>query len=218
MVSENTLEDFFKAAGVEVTGPALVSLNFLLKELFCWSSAINLTAIKTPKEVIEKHIIDSLTIIPYINQGDRLLDAGSGAGFPGLPLKICCPSLTVFSVEASRKKVYFQRKIVRSLKIQNFFPLPFRLENLHHADLKLPPMDVVVSRALGSIVGVMRLTRGFLADQGRLILMKSVEAEQEMAVLNEFEEEFEDLFLSELHDLKLPLSGATRKIFIFRKK
>ncbi|NLC71642.1 MAG: 16S rRNA (guanine(527)-N(7))-methyltransferase RsmG [Desulfuromonadaceae bacterium] len=201
--------------GIEPTDNILEPLAILLEELYRWNSAINLTAINSPQEAVEKHIIDSLTLLPFLPREIKLLDAGSGAGFPGLPLKICRPDITVFSVEASKKKVYFQREVIRRLKLQNFLPLPVRLENLRSSHPELPLVDVVVSRALGSTTDLAQTTSGYLKGGGYLIVMKGAAGNREAM---DWQEKDSGLFLEDIHELNLPVSGAARKILVFRKR
>lgn len=210
----NLLRKQLQAIAVEPREELIASLEIFIKELFHWNSTINLTAIRSIPEAIEKHIIDSLTLLPFLPHGTKLLDAGSGAGFPGIPLKIWRPDLTVFSVEASGKKVYFQREVVRKLKIHDFYPLPFRLENLDSAYPDMPLVDAVVSRALGRAQDLARLAAKYLRVGGTLLLMKGAEGEQEVA---SWQERGTGFYLENIHQLTLPDSGTPRKILIFRK-
>ncbi len=212
----NMLKNQLSAIGVELKDGVADALEILLAELYHWNSSINLTAIRSLEEALEKHIIDSLTLLPFLPpQPLTLLDAGSGAGFPGLPIKICRPDIRVFSVEASKKKVYFQREIVRRLKLQDFFPLPVRLEHLRSACPDLPLMDVVVSRALGSVIDLIRLTSVVLKSGGCLMMMKGAGGDREAM---DWQQQDSGFSLEDIHELQLPGSGAVRKILVFRKK
>lgn len=206
------LKTQLEAIGVFPAPKILTAFESLLEELYRWNASINLTAVRSSLEAVEKHIIDSLTLLPFLVNAENLLDAGSGAGFPGIPIKLCRPDLTVFSVEASRKKVYFQREMVRRLKLQNFFPLPVRLESIRSEFPDLPPLDVIVSRALGPGLDLARSTAGLLGESGRLILMKGSGGEREVF---DWPVEETGLSLLGIHELKLPESGATRKIVVF---
>ena len=86
-------------------------------ELLAWNNKINLVSAKSERDIIIKHFIDSLTLLPYIkHETCRVLDIGSGAGFPGIPLKIAVNSLKVFLLESSRKKTSFLKHVIRSLR------------------------------------------------------------------------------------------------------
>ena len=86
-------------------------------ELIHWNRKINLTAITDPRDIAVRHFIDSLVPAKFIPNGARLLDIGSGAGFPGLPLKIVKPSLSVFLIDGTRKKINFLKHMIRSLNL-----------------------------------------------------------------------------------------------------
>ena len=87
-------------------------------ELLAWNNKINLISAKSERDIIIKHFIDSLTLLPYIkDETCRVLDIGSGAGFPGIPLKIAVSSLKVFLLESSRKKTSFLKHVIRSLDL-----------------------------------------------------------------------------------------------------
>ena len=93
----------------------------LVDEMLRWNRSRNLTAITDRDEVLEKHLVDSLTLLPFARQAKRLLDIGSGAGFPALPLKIVCPELAVVSVDAVGKKIDFQRHVVAHSEVGRIY-------------------------------------------------------------------------------------------------
>ncbi|MDH3998849.1 MAG: 16S rRNA (guanine(527)-N(7))-methyltransferase RsmG, partial [Desulfuromonadales bacterium] len=115
---------------VEISAESLSQLERLTDELLRWNQRHNLTAITERVEVLEKHLFDSLTLLPFIGGNDTLLDIGSGAGFPALPLKIVCQQLEVVSVDAVSKKIAFQKHIARSLGLSGFTALHERIEKL----------------------------------------------------------------------------------------
>jgi 16S rRNA (guanine527-N7)-methyltransferase len=95
-------------------------------ELLHWNKTINLTTITDPYEVAVKHFVDSLAPAELISPGANLLDIGSGGGFPGLPLKVVIPSLSITLVDASRKKVNFLKHVIRTLKLKGIEALHIR--------------------------------------------------------------------------------------------
>ena len=104
-----TLPEMLAALGLEVSLETVSRLEQLVDELLRWNRRRNLTAITSHQEVLEKLLVDSLALLPFLRCPGRLLDLGSGAGFPALPLKITCPALEVVSVDAAAKKIAFQR-------------------------------------------------------------------------------------------------------------
>jgi 16S rRNA (guanine527-N7)-methyltransferase len=184
----------------------------LLEELLRWNKKFNLTAIEDYEEGLEKHIVDSLTLCPFLNQAKCLLDMGSGAGFPALPLKIACPDMTVYSVEASLKKVFFQRHMARKLSIFDFHIIHSRIENLKlTAGQELPLIDIVVSRALTSLPQFLALAKPFLSDTGKAIAMKGPGCAKELGAVMANG----DWSLKERINISLPASGVLREVLVF---
>ena len=202
------LPEMLGGLGLKVDSEATPLLNRLVEELLRWNPRRNLTAITDRDEVQEKHLIDSLTLLPFARQATRLLDIGSGAGFPALPLKIACPELEVVSVDAVGKKVDFQRHVVRTLGLHGFTALHERVERLvDHQDYRAG-FNLVTARALCSLDELAVLAEPFLAPGGRLVAMKGPEGSRELS-------EQHDLLRQSgwsvsLHSLNLPVSGAER--------
>ncbi len=194
--------------GLDVAPEAVVRLERLADELLRWSRRRNLTAITGRDEILEKHLVDSLTLLPFINRTGRLLDIGSGAGFPALPVKIACPDLEVVSVEAVGKKVDFQRHIARLFALDGFTVRHARVETLSdHADY-CGGFDTVTARALCSLEELLAMARPFLASGARLLAMKGPEGVKEVAVLDE--QLKGSGWSATVHRFKLPVSGADR--------
>lgn len=194
----------------------LERLEWLSKELLRWNRTHNLTAITDPLEVREKHLLDSLTLLPLLGIAERLLDLGSGAGFPALPLKIVRPSLDVVSIDAVGKKIAFQRHVVRTLQLSGFTAIHGRAEDLPCTPFGDVGFDLVTARALGSMPMLIRLAAPCLASGGRLIAMKGAEGGAELEAA---QQELADLGFActARHDLRLPLSGAERCLLVLEK-
>jgi 16S rRNA (guanine527-N7)-methyltransferase len=136
---------------LEIPHDCLVQLELLVDELLRWTKRRNLTAITDRDEVLEKHLVDSLTMLPFARQASRLLDIGSGAGFPALPLKIVCPALEVVSVDAVGKKIDFQKHIARKFGLLSFTGLHARIQDLQEDESYRSGFDLVTARALTSL-------------------------------------------------------------------
>ncbi|MCK4507564.1 MAG: 16S rRNA (guanine(527)-N(7))-methyltransferase RsmG [Desulfuromonadales bacterium] len=199
------LSELLHRLDLQVGSEAVALLEGLIDELLRWNPRRNLTAITGRDEVIEKHLVDSLTLLPFARQSSRLLDIGSGAGFPALPLKIVCPEIEVVSVDAVGKKIDFQRHVVRRLGLQGFKAIHARVETLteDHASF-----DLVTARALCSLPKLIALAEPFLTPDGRLLAMKGPEGCREFSEQQEALRE--DGWSVALHRLKLPLSSAER--------
>ena len=199
------LSELLHRLDLHVDPEALPLLEGLIDELLRWNARRNLTAITDRDEVIEKHLVDSLTLLSFARQSSRLLDIGSGAGFPALPLKIVCPELEIVSVDAVGKKIDFQRHVVRRLGLQGFKAIHARVETLTEGHASF---DLVTARALCSLLELVALAEPFLAPGGRLLAMKGPEGRRE------FSEQQEALqkagWSVALHRLNLPFSNAQR--------
>jgi len=208
-VATPTLAAQLASLGVALESQALARLEWLGSELLRWNRTHNLTAITDPDEVREKHLVDSLTLLPLLGSARCLLDLGAGPGFPALPLKIARPELEIVSVDAVGKKIAFQRHVVRTLQLDGFTAVHGRAEEL---SANLPSddgFDLVTARALGSLPLLATLARPYLAPGGRLLAMKGAEgagellsAQEELATLG--------FACTAQHRLRLPVSGAER--------
>lgn len=203
--------------GISVPPAALEQLEWLGTELLRWNRSHNLTAITDPDEVREKHLADSLTLLPLLSGAARLLDLGSGPGFPALPLKIARPELEVVAVDAVAKKSAFQRHVARALQLSGFTAIHGRAEDLSALPVCAQGFDVVTARALGELPLLVRLAAPCLAPGGRLIAMKGAEAAAELAAA---EAELATLGFTCVarHALRLPVSGAERTLLVLQPR
>ena len=138
-----------------------------------WNHKINLVSRKDIHRVIERHVFDSLSVRDYL-VGQRLLDIGSGAGFPGLPLAICCPELLFTLVERAQKKSRFLNLVKSSLNLKN---IDCQQVDLKESKEPETSYDTILSRAVSDPVNVWRLCRGRLNDGGRLLLFLSTNSD-----------------------------------------
>ena len=141
-------------------------------ELVRWNQKINITAITDPFEVAVKHFLDSLPTARFLPKDATLLDIGSGGGFPGLPLKVLLPSLSITLIDASRKKVNFLKHVIRALKLENIEALHIRAEDLANDPLYRNRFNIVISRAVSSLELFRRLALPLLIDEGAMMALK----------------------------------------------
>ena len=171
MVSARRLAESFRADLAQLpdacldTGQVTQLLAYL--ELLCrWNRTYNLTAIRDPAGMITRHLLDSLSILPWVS-GPRLLDAGTGGGLPGVPLAIARPELGVTLLDSSGKKVRFLNHLRRELSLPNVHPVQARLEEYESGT----EFDTIVSRAFASLAAFAEAAR-HLAGNARLLAMK----------------------------------------------
>lgn len=174
------LRELLQQLQIEIDAATEAQLLRYLDELLRWNQSINLTAIDDRDEAIEKHLADSLTLLPMLGSAQRLLDMGSGAGLPGLALKIARPGLHLTSVDAVAKKISFQRHVTRLLGLSGVEALHGRLEELGKRGELVGKFDLVTARAFSSLTECARLARPFLLPGGRLLAMKGPEGEEEV--------------------------------------
>ena len=185
----------------------------LMQELRRWNCKINLTAITAEREIIIKHILDSLTVVPLLPNGARVLDLGSGGGFPAIPLALVRPDLNVTSVDAVEKKIFFQRHVARLLGLERFTALHARGESLHES--QAGRFDVILSRAFSSLPDFVSLVQFLLAPGGVIIAMKGKSGEDEATDASPFLMQ-RGLAVQEVVRLRLPVSGDERCLLVIR--
>jgi 16S rRNA (guanine527-N7)-methyltransferase len=203
--------------GIELNEHQLAQFNVYKNELLQWNAKINLISEKSAQEIVSRHFLDSLTALRFIdNHNARIIDIGSGAGFPGIPLKIACPDLQLYLLESNRKKVSFLKHIVRLLTLTTTFVLHDRAESLMKESTWKDFFDLVISRAAFKLPELLSLGAFFLAPQGKLIALKSrdVDSEFSACVKSTTASYFDELFQ---YDINSPLRGTQHKIIVGKK-
>lgn len=175
------LREAAKQYGTELSAEQITQFDQMTELLLEWSEKINLTAIKTPDEIVDKHYIDSLAANALIGDKAVLLDIGTGAGFPGLPLKIVSPGRRVILIDGTGKKITYVQAVIQALNLENTSALHQRAEDpgFQHGFGKLA--DVVTARAVAAVDELVTLGRPFLKPGGKLLLYKGVEEAEAVA-------------------------------------
>ncbi len=201
--------------GVKISPQAVAKEIAFVEELMRWNKKINLTAITDRDEVLEKHLLDSLVLNKFLKEDTKILDLGSGGGFPGLALAIANPKIRVGSVESVGKKVNFQKHIKRLFSLNNFEPIADRIENLSKRGDFLSEFDIVTARAFASLDIIIEMSGPFLSAQGKIIAMKGPEGEIELAAMEKEKlKNFKDI---SIESYKLPLSESNRRLIVLQK-
>lgn len=144
-----------------------------------WNKAYNLTAVRDPQEMVSRQLLDSLSIASWV-RGPRVLDVGTGAGLPGIPLAIALPELNFTLLDANGKKIRFLRQVLLELGLANV-----QVEQLRIEAFEPPaPFDTITSRAFASLVDFVACTGRLLADGGQWLAMKGPMAEAESEVVD----------------------------------
>ena len=151
-------------------------MNLLIE----WNEKINLTAITEPSEIILKHFIDSITILKEIEDGSILVDVGTGAGFPGVPLSIMNPTLKITLVDSLNKRLIFLQEVVKELKLENVELIHARAEEFGQNKKYREKFDIATSRAVANLSSLSEYLVPLVKIGGKVISMKAGNAEQEI--------------------------------------
>ncbi len=186
-------------------------MNLLLE----WNEKINLTAITEPKEIILKHFIDSLTIQKYIQEGQKVIDVGTGAGFPGIPLSILKQQTEITLLDSLNKRINFLNEIVSSLQIKNIRTVHARVEEFANNKKERESYDIATSRAVAPLSVLLEYLLPLVKVGGFCICMKGSNIEE----IKEAEKALEILGgeIEKIENINLPDSDIQRNIIIVKK-
>jgi 16S rRNA (guanine527-N7)-methyltransferase len=165
-----------------------------------WNKVYNLTSVRDASEMVSRHILDSLAIVPYLDD-DSLLDVGSGAGLPGIPVAIAKPELAVTLLDTNSKKTRFLVQAKAELSLANVTVVHARVE-----EAKLPLFSMITARAFSTIDDIIKLTGSHCALSGKLLLMKGVFPEDELKGITD------DFELLDVISMQVPNSDAERHL------
>lgn len=198
--------------GVRLTDGQAESFLLYLSELKKWNRRINLTAINNDRDIIIKHFLDSLAFLKGFRPSPKmkLIDLGSGAGFPALPVKIACPEISVYMVESVNKKAAFLRHIVRRLELEGVEVLNQRIDSLGESFNSA--FDVVTARAFGSFGAAISSGAGLLRKGGLIVLSRGPEE-----TVDRYDMDAAGLTIERTERLTLPWSDYQRVIWVLRK-
>jgi 16S rRNA (guanine527-N7)-methyltransferase len=166
--------------GVKLSEKQLHLFALFLEGLWSWNRRMNLTGLSEKREMIIKLLLDPLVALPYLSSGGTVLDIGSGAGIPGLPLKIARPEFEVHLLESKSKKVSFLRDMIRKLGLKGIGAYKGRAEK----QSELPPpfhfYDMVTARALAPLKKTIDICSPYLGQGGHLVTFKGSKVEQDI--------------------------------------
>jgi len=209
MTLEEMLCEGAGSLGVDLT-PEMPGLFMrYLSELKVWNRKINLTSLREDRDIVIGHFLDSISAARFMPERGRLLDIGSGAGFPGIPIKIVCPTLDITLMDSSQKKTAFMREIMRVLALEGVSVVWGRAEDERNGIMRRS-FDRVITRAVGPIPDILDLSEPYLAAGGRIVLMRGQRGGEEWeAASGSVRERFG---LVERSGFTLPYGGQSRVI------
>jgi 16S rRNA (guanine527-N7)-methyltransferase len=168
--------------GLTLSDQQLAQFVRYQEELLDWNTRFNLTAITDPEDVQIKHFLDSLSLLAvYDELQTRLLDIGSGAGFPGLALKIARPAWSITLLEATGKKVTFLRHVIETLQLEGIVAVQGRAEELAHQEAYRAKFDLVTARAVASLSALLEYSAPYCRVGGSIVLPKKGDMVDELA-------------------------------------
>ena len=198
---QTRLEQGIAALGVQLPAGAVERLLDYQALLARWNGTYNLTAIRDPGEMVSRHLVDSLAILPYV-QGQSLADLGTGPGLPGIPLALARPELQVLLVDSNGKKVRFLREAIRSLKLENVRAVQSRVEDVEGQ------FDCITARAFASLEDMLAWGGHLLTKDGIWLAMKGRHPDEELpGVPAGFE-------VKAIHTLDVPDVGGERHLVV----
>ncbi|GAB2572913.1 16S rRNA (guanine(527)-N(7))-methyltransferase RsmG [Dyella jejuensis] len=200
------LEQGIDALGVALPADAVPRLLDYLALLERWNATYNLTAVRDPAEMVTRHLLDALTILPYL-QGETLADLGTGPGLPGIPLAIAAPGRQILLVDSNGKKVRFLREAIRALKLEGVRAVQSRVEEVQGQ------FDCITARAFASLADMLGWGGHLLAPHGIWLAMKGKAPDDELpGVPAAFE-------VRRMHALKVPgLESAERHLVVLGRR
>lgn len=191
------LADGLEAMQLALPDGAQAKLLAYLDLLAKWNRAYNLTAVRDPADMVSRHLLDSLAVLPFVH-GENLADLGSGAGLPGIPLAIARPDLAVTLVESNGKKARFLREAIRSLPLANVTANQTRAQDATGA------FDTITARAFASLPDMLTWAGHLLAPDGRWLALKGHADPAELGAVPE------GFRISAVHELQVPGTDGER--------
>jgi 16S rRNA (guanine527-N7)-methyltransferase len=202
--------------GIHLGKEIVEAFNLFLGELIKWNQKINLTAIRSEAGIITKHFLDSLSVHPYLPESSSLLDIGSGPGFPGIPLKLVDPALEIVLIDSIRKKVDFQRHVIRRLGLKGIEAFHGRVQEREILRRMEGRFDRVISRAFSDLQTFLHVSGPFLKKGGIALAMKGELKGEELQILTEEEKPL--YRLQRTVAFILPFTSLKRTILLFEKQ
>ena len=182
-----------------------------------WNEKMNLTAITDPKEIILKHFVDSLTIAKYVKEDKSIIDMGTGAGFPGIPIKIYRKDVKVVLADSLNKRIKFLDEVIDKLKLENVETIHCRAEELGKNKQYREKFDYATSRAVANLSTLSEYLMPFVKLNSKCIFMKTIEVEEE---LEKAKKAIKTLGgkIEKVDKFEIPESDLGRSIIIVKKE
>lgn len=216
MKNKQLLKDLSKQINIELTDEQINKFEKYQDLLLEWNEKINLTAITEEDDIIIKHFVDSLTISKYFNDNDKIIDVGTGAGFPGIPLKIIKENMKVTLLDSLNKRIIYLNDVVEKLELTNVETIHGRAEELSRKKEYREQYDVVTARAVANLKILSEYCIPFIKVGGMFVCMKGSNIDEELNLAKDHIKEL-GCEIEKIEEITLPNTDMKRNIIIIKK-
>lgn len=177
---KDTMKFYLKELNINLSENQLEQFYDYMNILTEWNKVMNLTAITEPKEIIIKHFVDSLTVLNKIDKKATIIDVGTGAGLPGIPIKIACPSVKVVLLDSLNKRINFLNEVISKLELKDIKTFHGRAEDYGKDKNHREKYDIAIARAVAPLNVLIEYLMPFVKLNGKCICMKGIKVEEEI--------------------------------------
>lgn len=210
------MEEKLKVLNIKINEKQIKRLYNYMNLLIEWNEKINLTAIIEPKEIITKHFIDSLTVLKYVEDIDSIIDIGTGAGFPGIPLKIVSEGINCTLLDSLNKRLNFLNEVITKLELKDIKTIHARAEELGIKNEHRGQYNIAVSRAVAPLNILLEYISPYVKVGGKCICMKGPNVEEELKASKNAIQKL-NLKISKIENFILPGTDNIRNIIVLEK-
>ena len=177
---KNIMKNKTELLNIELSDIQLEQFYQYMNILIEWNKVMNLTGITDPEEIITKHFIDSLTVLNKINKNNKIIDVGTGAGFPGIPIKIAFPETEIILLDSLNKRIKFLNEVIIKLNLKNIKTIHGRAEDYGKDKKHREIYDISIARAVAPLNVLLEYLMPFVKIGGKSLCMKGSNSEQEI--------------------------------------